>query len=116
MPGGKFIFLTPHKKHPIVLANMLTRIAPNLQNTLVKALYDRNNTDTFPVYYLANTEKQLNQIAQQTGLNRVNLHIIKDPTYLAFNKQMFKLFVSLENMMSENWGIHLVGTIQKPNI
>ena len=114
-PGGSFIFLTPHKNHPIVLANMISKIMPTLQNNLVKILYDRDDTDTFPVYYLANTEISINQLTKKAGLRSAQIQIIKDPTYLAFNQIMFKLSVLLEKIMSKNWGIHLIGTIQKPN-
>ena len=94
---------------------MISKIMPTLQNNLVKILYDRDDTDTFPVYYLANTEKSINQLTKKTGLRSAQIQIIKDPTYLAFNQTMFELSVLLEKIMPKNWGIHLIGTIQKPN-
>ncbi len=113
-PGGHFIFLTPNKNHPIVMINILSRLVPRLQSILVERFYERRRADTFPVFYLANTHKTLRILAQQSGLQLIDLKTIKDPTYVAFNKILFKTSILLDKLMPKMWGIHLVGVLKRP--
>ena len=113
-PGGHFIFLTPNKSHPIVMANTLSRLIPRLQSILVERLYQRMGADTFPAYYLANTQTTLRTLAEQSGLQLIDIRAINDPTYTAFNEIMFKTSITLDKFIPKMWGIHLVGVIKKP--
>jgi SAM-dependent methyltransferase len=113
-PGGHFIFLTPNKNNPIVMSNISSKLVPRLQSILVERLYERERTDTFPVFYLANTYKTLQILAKQSGLQLIDLAIIKDPTYTAFNEVLFKTSILLDKLMPKMWGIHLVGVLKRP--
>ena len=114
-PGGHFIFLTPNKNHPIVMANILNRLIPRLQSILVERLYHRISADTFPAYYLANTYRTLLILAQKSGLQLIDLKTINDPTYTAFNEILFRTSIAVDDLMPKMWGIHLVGVIKKPD-
>ncbi|HJO91259.1 MAG TPA: methyltransferase domain-containing protein, partial [Anaerolineales bacterium] len=113
-PGGHFIFLTPNKSHPIVMANTLSRLIPRLQSILVERLYQRMGADTFPAYYLANTQTTLRTLAEQSGLQLIDIRAINDPTYTAFNEILFKTSITLDKFIPNMWGIHLVGVIKRP--
>lgn len=109
-PGGYFIFMTPNKNSVVAGLN---RLVKPLQKWLVPLLYGREETDTFPVVYRANTSKQLTQITQAVNLKQVKLDQIFDPTYLAFHPILFQLNVGLTRLLPLNMAEHLVGVYQK---
>jgi SAM-dependent methyltransferase len=81
-PGGHFVFLTPNRRHPLLLLN---RALGWTQGRLVGRFYDRAEADTFPAFYRANTPAQIERLARATRLTRVSLRFVGDPTYLAFS-------------------------------
>ena len=109
-PDGVFIFLTPNKNSIIVGLN---RLMKPLQKWLVPLLYGREETDTFPVVYQANTARQIVKITQQTSLQKIDLHHILDPTYLAFNPILFHINVGLSRLLPASMAEHLVGVYCK---
>ncbi len=109
-PGAHFIFMTPNKNSVVVGLN---RLVKPLQKWLVPLLYGREEIDTFPVVYRANTSNQLTEIAQEVNLERVKLDQIFDPTYLAFHPILFQLNVGLTRLLPLNMAEHLVGVYQK---
>ena len=54
-PGGHFVFITPNMRNPLMLANRIGKALPGLQRRLVPKFYGRDQSDTFPVQYRANT-------------------------------------------------------------
>ena len=109
-PNGVFIFITPNKNSIVVSLN---RLVKPLQRWLVPFLYGREETDTFPVVYQANTTQQLLKIRQQTGLKEINLYHISDPTYLAFHSVLFYVSIALSRILPKNMAEHLVGVYRK---
>src|SRR5439155_1432867 len=84
-PGGHFIFLTPNLRNPLMLMNRIGRALPALQRRLVPRMYGRDEADTFPVRYRANTEREIRDHARGSDLRVEELRVIPDPTYLAMN-------------------------------
>lgn len=109
-PGGHFIFMTPNKNS---LTGRLNLALMPLQKTLVPLLYQREEADTFPVVYRANTPSTLHSLAQTTGMTVTELHCIHDPTYFAFNDLFFRASVLLTRLMTADMGVHLVGVCRK---
>jgi len=105
-PGGRFVFLTPNARHPLLLLNRALRWT---QGRLVGRFYDRVGADTFPAFYRANTPARIEWLAQAAGLKRVSLRFIGDPTYLAFNEPLFRLACLLERVMPRQMRVHLIG-------
>lgn len=111
-PGGHFLFLTPNADNYITRLN---RLAPRLaQPHLVKALYGREEDDTFEVAYRANTPQVLRALAHDAGLAVASLTLVHDPTYLAFNDLAFRLSAALESQLDDARAVHIVGEMQKP--
>jgi SAM-dependent methyltransferase len=109
--GGHWIFLTPNARNPLTFANRLMR-GP-LQARLVRRLYARAESDTFPVRYRANTPVRIEQLARQVGLCPVQIHLVGDPTYLAFNDALFALSSLLERITPSSFRVHIVGNYIK---
>lgn len=112
-PGGRFIFITPHRRHPLIQLNRLIGRLSGLQQRLVSQFYGRAAADTFPAYYRANTPATLAQLGRQTGLRLITLSIIPDPSYWGFWPPLFPLMCRLEELLPSRLQIHLVGVLQR---
>lgn len=111
-PGGRFIFLTPNALHPLLITNNLSRLIPTLQHRLIPRLYARAEADTFPVQYQANTRTTLHRLCQRVGLH-LELKLVPDPTYTAFNEPLFRISTFLEQFIPTRFKIHLIGVVVK---
>ena len=105
--GGHWVFLTPNARNLLTFANRLMR-GP-LQARLVRQLYARAEADTFPVRYRVNTPAHIEQLARQVGLRPVQIQLVGDPTYLAFNDALFTLSSLLERITPQSLRVHIVG-------
>jgi len=105
-PGGYFIFLTPNRRHPLLVFN---RLLGRSQGRLVNRLYGRATTDTFPALYRANTPNHLRALLADAGLKPVELTLVEDPTYLAFTEGLYRLSCLLERALPPALRIHIVG-------
>jgi SAM-dependent methyltransferase len=110
-PGGHFLFLTPNLRNPLMWLNRLGKALPRLQRRLVPRLYGREEADTFPVQYRANTERAIREQAIASGLRVAELRVVPDPTYLALNSFMFRASVLSERLLPKGWGVHLLGDL-----
>jgi SAM-dependent methyltransferase len=113
-PGGHFIFVTPNLRNPVMLANRIGKALPALQRRLVPRVYGRDEADTFPVQYRANTVESIRSLAAESGLEVYDLRVVPDPTYLAVNSFMFRASVMSERLMPKGWGVHLLGDLTRP--
>ncbi len=112
-PGGVFLFITPNGRHPLALLNKTVGKLGRLQGRLVAGLYGRSADDTFATHYRANSQTDLQALASQTGLQLASLHTVPDPTYLAFNRPLFRLMTYFEDALPAGRKIHLVGILVK---
>lgn len=112
-PGGYFIFMTPHRRHPLIQLNRLIGRLSGLQERLVSQFYGRAAADTFPAYYRANTPAMLAQLGRQANLRLTTLSIISDPSYWGFWPALFPLMCRLEELLPARFQIHLVGALQR---
>ena len=110
-PGGHFVFLTPNLRNPLLVLNRIGKALPSLQRRLVPRLYGRDEADTFPVQYRANTVGSLRRLAAGAALDVAQLRVVSDPTYLALNGFMFRTSVLAERLMPSGWGVHLLGDL-----
>lgn len=113
--GGHFIFLTPNAWNYVVLINRLTPAW--LQRRLVPRLYGRQEKDTFPVVYRANTRRKLDDKLGRAGLRCEEFHYVGDPSYIAANDLLFKMGVLLERLTDygslRSLKVHLVASYVK---
>jgi SAM-dependent methyltransferase len=111
--GGHFVFVTPNLRNPLMLANRIGKALPALQRRLVPRVYGREEADTFPVQYRANTLDAIRSHAAAAGLAVYDLRVVPDPTYLAVNSFMFRASVMSERLMPKSWGVHLLGDLAR---
>ena len=112
-PGGKFIFITPNSRHPLAFANRVAGRFGRLQAGLVNRIYDRAPDDTFPTFYRANSPQSLANQLTQSGMAIDSLEFVADPTYLAFNKLAFRVMSALDEILTTDRRIHIIGVARK---
>ena len=105
VPGGRVVLLTPNARHPMICAN---RLFGWTKGALVARLYCREEGDTFPARYRANSLRRIDELAQGAKMKRVSLHLIGDPTYLAFSEVLFRLSCLLERLTPRSHRVHIV--------
>jgi SAM-dependent methyltransferase len=110
-PGGRFVFLTPNRRHPLLVLN---RLLGWTKGRLIDRLYGRAEADTFPALYRANTAGRIRSLLRAVGLDPVALIPVGDPTYLAFGEALYRLACLLERVTPRPFRIHLVGDARKP--
>jgi SAM-dependent methyltransferase len=108
--GGRFIFLTPNVRHPLLTLNRWLRWT---RGRAVQWLYGRAEADTFPALYRANTPSSLTSLLCAAGLEPVALIPVGDPTYTAFNEVFYRLSVRIERWIPPSARVHLVGEALK---
>lgn len=79
-PGGKFLIKTPNKYHYIPT---ISRITPHSFHQYVNKMRGRDEEDTFPTYYLANSHKDLTKLADRSDLSIDSIDLFEGrPEYL----------------------------------
>lgn len=110
-PGGHFVFLTPNAWNPLIVANRAGQLVPSLQHRLVSNIYGRAKADTFAVRYRANTTGRLRKLATRTGFSVMEMRVIADPTYVAFNPALFRAAMLAERVLPSGLGVHILGDL-----
>lgn len=97
-PGGCFLFLTPNRWDYVSLA---ASFVPNgFHPKLVKWLTGRDEEDTFPTYYRANSIYRIRRLADDSGLTIVELLAIREhPHYLQLNGLTYSAGVVFEQVV-----------------
>lgn len=113
-PGGAFVFITPNARHPLTSANRIAGRLGRAQGRLVTQLYGRAADDTFPTFYRANTHRTLLDLTSKTLLKLNPLDFVADPTYVAFNRFLFRGMSAIDDRLAADRRIHIIGVAYKP--
>lgn len=94
-PRGVFVFLTPNRWDYVSLA---ASFVPNrLHGKLVHKLTGRNEEDTFPTLYRANSIGRIRSLATHARLRVVQLQLLREhPHYLQFNSLAYAFGLAFE--------------------
>lgn len=91
-PGGVALIVVPNKRH---MGMMLSNVLPlRVKQRLLFALNGIEEDLVFPTYYRANTEADLDRLFLETGLEKVELHYLRDPSYWLFSESLFRAAVT----------------------
>lgn len=113
--GGYLLLLTPNGwSH----ATLISRLIPApLRRWLVRAVYGRQSKDAFPPFYRANSKGRLDAELERVGLRNKQFYYVGDPSYIAFNKALFKWGVLMERLTDwpplRSLKVHLVASYMK---
>ena len=97
-PGGCFLFKTPNKSHYMPL---IARLTPHKFHEYVNRLRGRNEVDTFPTLYKANSINDITQIADQVGLVVSEIERIEGrPEYLRISWPTYLIGAAYEKTVN----------------
>lgn len=117
VPGGHFVFLTPNWWDYVSLA---ASAIPNRHHpAVVRLLTGRNEEDTFPTRYRANTTATLRKLARYAGFHIVTLKLLREhPHYLQLSAIPYVLGLLYEQTLARcvaqlrPW---ILGVVQRPD-
>ena len=97
-PDGYFIFLTPNLYD---YASVIAKLIPNrFHSKIVKMTEGRDEHDTFPTYYRANTKRTILTLAKSTGFKVVTISMLGQyPSYLTFNPLLFLMGTAYDKII-----------------
>lgn len=114
--GGRFIFLTPNKRHYVSIAS---RITPQRFHAWYNRLRGRKESDTFPTVYRLNTVTSIRSNLHAAGFVERKLDLLECcPNYLAFSFVTFILGVAYERIVNSTnclaWArVNILGCFEK---
>jgi hypothetical protein len=76
-------------------------------------VYGRDEADTFPIAYRANSRRRIEVLAEGSGLRVERLAHIEDPTYFAFHPLLFRINAALAPWLPREMAEHLLGVCVK---
>ena len=116
-PGGRFLAKTPNRWHYMPLIAQLT---PHSFHRFINLRRGRCVEDTFPTLYRANSPRQLERIATESGLQLKAAALIEGrPEYLRFNAVTYFLGYLYERIVNvvpglSRFRILLIARLEKP--
>jgi SAM-dependent methyltransferase len=118
-PGGVFIFKTPNRHHYMA---MVSRLTPHRFHQIYNSWRGREEADTFPTHYRANTRGDVTRLAQNASLLPESVSCIEGrPEYLRLTAATYIVGAIYERIVNaipalEAFRIALVGVMRKPNL
>lgn len=114
-PGGKVIFLTPNSWNYNV---WIIRLIPHrFHDFFTRKLYQRQEHDTYRVRYKINSVRKIDRTLLPLGFKKTHVVLNGDPSYISFNKLLFKLACALESLLEMKFlrraKVHIIGVYQK---
>ncbi|MCB2100920.1 MAG: class I SAM-dependent methyltransferase [Rhodobacterales bacterium] len=97
-PGGHYVFLTPNRYD---YASIFASIVPNkAHGKVVKYVSGRDERDTFPTCYNANTFRDIRRLSAANGFRIVEIQrLTQYPSYFLFSRPLFYLGCHYENLL-----------------
>jgi SAM-dependent methyltransferase len=98
-PGGSFLAKTPGGAHYVTVA---ARFTPLWFHRMYNRARGRETLDTFPTRYRANSRRDLRRLAQQSGLEIVEIAFQEGrPEYLRFNAATYVVGMLYERLVNQ---------------
>ena len=97
-PEGRFLFKTPNKWHYVAL---IARSTPHSFHEYVNRVRGREEHDTFPTLYRANSPRKIKQVASKARFKEVELRVFEGrPEYLRMTSLTYVLGMIYEKMVN----------------
>lgn len=115
-PGGLFLFKTPNRRHYMPL---IARLTPHRFHQFVNRIRGREAVDTFPTLYRANSRRQVDRLAKETGFDVISLSFVEGrPEYLRMFWPTYAVGIAYERLVNSSsffssWRILMIGMLRK---
>lgn len=116
-PGGVFLFKTPNKWHYMP---SIARLTPHSFHQYINRIRGREVVDTFPTLYRANTPKDIQRLAAESGLLIEKIQLIEGrPEYLRMHFTVYIIGALYERLVNAipflaAFRILILGVLRKP--
>lgn len=117
-PGGVFLLKTPNKIHYMPT---IARLTPHRFHQFINRLRGRNEVDTFPTLYRANTCKEVRRVATMAGFEVTRMERIEGrPEYLRIAWPTYLLGAAYERLVNSTealamFRVLLIVEMRKPS-
>ncbi len=117
-PGGRFVFVTPNRKHPLVWSAS-TLVPASWRRRLARWMEGRALEHVFPTYYSANTRSDVHALAAAAGLRA--RHVTVFPSYPMLRRPWPLTLLEVLWIRALRWpplrglASNLVGALEKPH-
>ncbi len=115
-PNGKFVFLTPNRRHYVCL---VARLTPLGFHRWFLARNGRPVRDVHPTLYRVNTPRRLRELASQTGFRLAEMELFEPaPAYLGWSWPTFLLGTFYERLVNrfdilQGFRVSILGALEK---
>lgn len=115
-PGGRFMFKTPNRRHYMPFVSRATPVA---FHRFYNRLRGRDDNDTFPTFYRANSARDIDVLARATGYEVMQISLIEDrPEYMRLSWLSYLAGIAYERTVNSwsqlrNFRILLIGELRK---
>ncbi len=97
-PGGRFLFITPNRRHYVPA--IASRLGTGLHK-VVNSIRGRPAEDTFPTVYALNTPEEIATVASSAGFADCDVQLFEtQPNYLTFHPLLFAAGVVYERAVN----------------
>lgn len=97
-PGGLFLLKTPNRRHYVAL---IARMTPHSFHAFVNRIRGREEVDTFPTLYRANTPGSIKRFAGKAGFTINNMQMCEGrPEYLRFSAITYMVGLAYERLVN----------------
>ena len=116
-PGGRFVFVTPNRNHPLVWSAS-TLVPASWRRLLARWMEGRALEHVFPTYYRANTRRDVHALAAAAGLRA--RHVTVFPSYPMLRRPWLLTLLEVLWIRALRWprlrglASNLVGALEKP--
>jgi SAM-dependent methyltransferase len=102
-PGGRFLFKTPNKWHYVAL---IARCTPHRFHEYINRVRGREEHDTYPTRYRANSPRKIRQYAVKAGFKDVEVRVFEGrPEYLRMTAPTYLLGMIYEKVVNRIDGL-----------
>jgi SAM-dependent methyltransferase len=97
-PGGLFLFMTPNRNHYVPL---MASVTPHWFHVWFNSLRGREERDTFPTLYRANTPVDVRRLASEAGFSEATIELHEGrPEYLRAFSVLYPVGIAYERLVN----------------
>ena len=115
-PGGVAMIVVPNRRHPGIFLSSLLPL--RVKQTLLRSSSGVEEDLVMPTYYRVNTGPSLESHFRSQGLERLELHYVRDASYWLFSRTLFRTALAIgavaDHLPLKGFRMHIVGVFRKP--
>lgn len=115
-PGGVAMIVVPNRRHPGIFLSSLLPL--RVKQALLRSSSGVEEELVMPTYYRINTGSSLESHFRSQGLEKLELHYVRDPSYWLFSRTLFRSALAVgalaDRLPLRGFRMHIVGVFRRP--